>query len=228
MLEMFSGMSRFMGTVAQKQKALKNAVILSLGLAFAAFSMGGLALASGNYVTQQSTRSLSFYNLHTHEKLDVTYWKNGRYDNAAMERLDYFLRDFRTGGETNMNPELMNLLFSIKTRLEARHPHKDIVFNVISGYRSPHTNSMLRARGGGQAKKSRHMLGEAMDIRVPGVSLTELRDTAWCTHSGGVGYYKGSNFVHVDVYKKQIPDGRFTDGERFRAWGWTPKPGQCG
>lgn len=174
-----------------------------------------LAQASG--MTERGTRfgrSLSFYNTHTQESIDVSYWRGGRYDHGALETINAFLRDHRNGHVHTISPDLLNLLYGIKQELKTRYPQKDITFHVISGYRSPASNEMLRAKGGGQAKNSRHMQGDAIDIRVPGIKTTELRDIAWCFQRGGVGYYKGSDFVHVDTAK-------------VRSWNWTPKAGMC-
>jgi uncharacterized protein YcbK (DUF882 family) len=91
---------------------------------------------------------------------------------------------------------------------------EQITFHVISGYRSPKTNEMLRRAGGGQAKKSRHMHGDAIDIRIPDVPSALVRDVAWCLQAGGVGYYRGSNFVHVDTHK-------------VRHWNWSPENVSC-
>lgn len=161
-------------------------------------------------------RALSFYNTHTREKLtDIVYWRAGRYQADAMAKISYHLRDHRREEARDMAPDLLDLLWSIKTELRARYPQKEIVFHVISGYRSPKTNAMLRAAGGGQARKSRHMHGDAIDIRVPNFKLSEVRDIAWCRQKGGVGYYRGSDFIHIDT-------------DRVRFWHWNPQGVDCG
>ena len=160
--------------------------------------------------------TLAFYNTHTRERLDVTYRKGrGQVVEAALEQVDYFLRDHRNGHMHEIDAELLDLLHDLKLALEHRHPGLAVEYQVISGYRSKETNERLRASGGGQAKKSQHIEGKAIDIRVPGVDLTELRNTAWCLQRGGVGYYKGSDFVHVDTGK-------------LRFWHWKPSSGLCG
>ncbi len=191
-----------------------RSVLFIAAIALMAFSPL-LAQASGLSVGEDRfERKLSFYNTHTREDMVVSYWRNGRYDNRAMEEINHYLRDHRNGHVHTMSTDLMNLLHDIKGELQRRHPGKDIVYHVISGYRSPQTNEMLRARGGGQAKKSRHMAGDAIDIRVPGIDSSEIRNVAWCLQKGGVGYYKGSDFVHVDTHK-------------VRHWNWSPKTGLC-
>ncbi len=182
---------------------------------------------SGRQAAGQQERTLRFYNTHTRESLSVTYWRKGRYDRNALEEISDYLRDHRNGHVHEISHNLMNVLYSTQQGLQRLHPEQEIVFHVISGYRSPQSNGMLRANGGGQAKKSRHMQGDAIDIRVPGISTVELRNMAWCQQRGGVGYYRGSDFVHVDTHTKKTTDGRFPGGKRYRAWGWSPKPGLC-
>ncbi len=160
-------------------------------------------------------RVLDFYNTHTHETLSATFWRNGRYNVQALQKINWILRDHRSGDVRDMSYELMNYLHAIKLELRQRYPEQEIVFHVISGYRSKATNDMLRARGGGQAKTSRHMLGDAIDIRVPGIDSAEIRDIAWCLQRGGVGYYRGSDFVHIDTHK-------------IRHWHWAPTAQTCG
>jgi len=142
-------------------------------------------------------RALSFFHTHTNETLDTAYCCDGRYRPAALARVDRFLRDFRVNEEHPIDPRLLDLLFALGAELQTRDR-----YHVISGYRSPKTNSMLRARGGehtGVAVHSLHTVGKAIDIRVPGVPLVELRTAAASLKLGGVGFYPKSNFVHVDV-----------------------------
>jgi uncharacterized protein YcbK (DUF882 family) len=139
-------------------------------------------------------RTLRFYNLHTGEKLTATYWEHGGYIAQALESINYILRDFRAHEVKPIHPRLLDLLCALNRSLETAQP-----FDVISGYRSPATNAMLAARSEGVAQHSLHMLGEAIDIRVPGRPLPVLRQAAYRLAMGGVGYYPRSDFVHVDI-----------------------------
>lgn len=139
-------------------------------------------------------RKLAFNNLHTGEKLTAVYWADGEYLPHVLQEVDYLLRDYRTDTTIKMDRRLFDLLYLLQRDIGL---HKE--FQVISGYRSPQTNAMLRREGHGVAKHSYHMKGMAIDIRVPGVPLRNLQHTALRMKAGGVGYYGKSNFVHVDV-----------------------------
>lgn len=147
-------------------------------------------------------RTLSFYNLHTEERLTVTYWRNGVYDQAALDQVNHFMRDYRRDEQEPINTRLLDTLYTIRGNLSARYPRADMTFQVISGYRARETTDALRADGQAVARDtSQHQLGNAMDVRIDGVPLSALRDIAWCLQQGGVGYYPEThnNFVHVDV-----------------------------
>lgn len=142
-------------------------------------------------------RVISFFNTHTGERLKTSYCCGGVYQPDALKQIDHILRDFRANEIKPIDPTLLDLLHELGGTLETDQP-----FHIISGYRSPHTNAMLRERGGGTtgvASKSLHMVGKAIDIRVPGVKLDHLRGAARTLQLGGVGYYPASNFVHVDT-----------------------------
>ncbi len=139
-------------------------------------------------------RSLCFVHTHTSERLSVEYARDHRYLPAALDALNHLLRDFRTGEMAPIDPNLFDLLFQLQSVSGARAP-----FQIISGYRSPVTNAALRQRSEGVASGSLHMSGKAIDVRVADVRLAHLRDTAIALRLGGVGYYPGSNFVHVDT-----------------------------
>ncbi len=141
-------------------------------------------------------RALAFYNTHTGESLQTVYWAEGNYIPQALTDINLVLRDHRNNAIKEMSPELLDFLYDINNAVDARQP-----FHIISGYRSPATNAMLAARSDGVAKHSMHMDGKAIDIRVPGRDLSQIRRVALMQQSGGVGYYPGSDFVHVDVGK---------------------------
>lgn len=147
------------------------------------------------YVTPASSDVLRFYNLHTEERITIAR-EPGQ---SVSQQANWFMRDFRRGEPANMDPALFDLLSRLKTEIQRRHPGMEVEYHVISSYRSPATNDSLRTAGGGQAESSLHMQGKAMDIRVPGLSATELRNIATCLGMGGVGYYPADNFVHVDT-----------------------------
>jgi uncharacterized protein YcbK (DUF882 family) len=140
-------------------------------------------------------RTLSFLHTHTEERLTTTYCTAGDYAAGALHDLNHLLRDFRVNVVKPIDPELLDLLFVLNARLGTNQP-----FHVISGYRTPETNAMLQERGGshsGVASHSLHIEGKAIDIRVPGIHLEHLRDTAKALQIGGVGFYQASDFVHV-------------------------------
>jgi uncharacterized protein YcbK (DUF882 family) len=135
-------------------------------------------------VGQAETRTLKLYFIHTGEKAEITFKRNGRYDRPACKKLNQFLRDWRRNEPTKMDPRLLDLVW------EAYRPRRSNGYiHVVSAYRSPATNSMLRSRSKGVAKKSQHMLGKAMDFFIPGVPLKKLRDLGPEAQGGGVGYY---------------------------------------
>jgi uncharacterized protein YcbK (DUF882 family) len=138
---------------------------------------------------------LHLYHTHTAESIDVVYREGNQYLPEAISQLDYFLRDSRTGDVHHFDPRLFDLLNDLTASLGRR----DAEISVICGYRTPSTNAYLRRRSRRVAKHSLHMEAEAIDIRVSGVSTRELQLAALALHRGGVGYYRRSQFVHVDV-----------------------------
>jgi uncharacterized protein YcbK (DUF882 family) len=139
-------------------------------------------------------RTLSFYNTHTRERLQACYFKNRALCADSLSQIDHILRDHRTGDIKEIDRKLLDLLFVLRKKLKTNKP-----FHIISGYRSPKTNGMLRKNSQGIAKNSLHMEGQAIDIRIPQLPLTHLRKTAMSLMAGGVGYYPDSDFIHVDV-----------------------------
>jgi uncharacterized protein YcbK (DUF882 family) len=139
-------------------------------------------------------RTLSFFHTHTGKTLEVTYYEDGAYSPVGMRELREFLADWRNGEQRDIDPALMDILWQIQ--LSGRH--RD-TYEVISAYRSPATNELLRGRSNGVAKKSQHIPGKAIDVRLRGMETTTLRDIAIGLERGGVGYYRKSDFVHVDT-----------------------------
>jgi uncharacterized protein YcbK (DUF882 family) len=139
-------------------------------------------------------RSLAFKNLHTGESLRATFWAEGRYLNDELKAVNHVLRDHRSGDVHPMDPNLLDLLYALQQSVAVTG-----AFHIISGYRSPASNQKLRSKSGGVAKKSLHMQGKAIDIRLPGCKLKQLRDAALTLKAGGVGYYAKSDFIHVDT-----------------------------
>jgi len=166
----------------QRRQLLKAAACLPLA------SVPGLTYA------KPETRSLQFNHLHTGEKLSVIYCENGSYIPGALEEINRLLRDFRTEEVHMIEPDLLDFMHQIKTAAGSSG-----TYEIISGYRSPATNEMLRKSSGGVARKSFHMKGQAIDIRLPGVPTRNLCRAARELQLGGVGYYGASNFIHVDV-----------------------------
>lgn len=163
--------------------------------------LAGLALAIGvvsfaSSAALAETRTLKLYFIHTKERAEITFKRNGRYDAAGLKKVNNFLRDWRRNEPTKMDPHLLDAVWEAYQSVGARD-----YIHVVSAYRSPATNSMLRSRSKGVANKSQHMLGKAMDFYIPGVPLKKLRDAGLRAQAGGVGYYprSGSPFVHFDV-----------------------------
>ncbi len=142
-------------------------------------------------------RTISFYNIHNKETIEITYKKNGRYIPSAMEKLNHFLRDWRQDAPTKMDPKLIDLIWELRQELGSTAPT-----HLISGYRSPKTNAMLRRIGRKVARRSMHMRGQASDVYFPDVKLEDVRNSALVRQIGGVGYYPRSGehgFIHVDT-----------------------------
>jgi uncharacterized protein YcbK (DUF882 family) len=174
-----------------RRKFLKLGM-LAAALPLPAYASQGLSVAE---------RRLGFNNLHTGETLDLPYWIEGNYVPETLAEINHVLRDFRTGQVAAIDTGLLDLLHRVNAALGVSQP-----FQVISGYRSPASNQMLSSHSSGVAKHSLHMEGKAIDIRLPGIPLADLRRAGLMLKGGGVGYYPGSNFVHLDV-------------GRIRTWG---------
>lgn len=164
------------------------------GIAVAGATLAAPAVMA-KAVAPLAERRLSFYNLHTGENLSATYWADGAYVEEELAAINRLLRDHRSGEVSAIDRKLLDRLYSLQQQLG-----KSGSYQVISGYRSPTTNARLqKASNGGVAKRSLHMQGRAIDIRLPGVELKHLRQVALNQKAGGVGYYPKSNFVHLDT-----------------------------
>jgi uncharacterized protein YcbK (DUF882 family) len=166
--------------------------MLKFGLSAAALAAPGAAFAAEAYTG--NAKAIAFTNIHTGESFKDVYWEQGKYVPDALNAVDRVLRDYRTGDVHPIHPELLDLLGRLSAKVETGQ-----AFQVISGYRSPKTNAMLHERSTGVASKSLHMQGMAIDIRLADVGLDRLHRAALDLQGGGVGYYPGPDFVHVDV-----------------------------
>lgn len=167
------------------------------------FLKAGVALAFTGLSARQAfayapsmkpVRELDLYNLHTGESLKTAFWADGDYLPQGLAEINHILRDYRNNQISPIAPPLLDLLHELRGTLRTKKP-----FQIISGYRSPATNAMLRSHSRGVAKHSQHLLGKAVDLRVEGIGLNDVRRAAISLRGGGVGYYPKSNFVHVDV-----------------------------
>ena len=173
---------------------LRSRISVSLALAtlflFSANSGVQDAEAAGDI------RTLSFAHTHRDDTITVTFKRNGSYDEDGLKKLNHYLRDWRTDEVTRMDPQLFDILWEVYREVGAKEP-----INIISSYRSPNTNAMLRRRSSGVARFSQHTQGKAIDFHIPGVPLADLRAAGLRLQRGGVGFYptSGSPFVHVDT-----------------------------
>ncbi len=164
-------------------------------IARAGFACGALALWSRCAIAETSkSRWLSFVHTHTGEKLQAEYWKDGEYLPDILQQVNHLLRDFRTNEVHTIDPALLDLLFDLRTGAGSQ-----LAFHVISAYRSPKTNEMLRQSSNGVAEHSMHLLGKAIDVRLESCPTAHLAEVARSLRRGGVGYYRASDFVHVDT-----------------------------
>ncbi len=149
-----------------------------------------------NATADGETRELSFHHTHSEEDLTIVFKRNGRYDENALKKLNHFLRDWRTQDSITMDRRLFDILWEVNRDVDGKQP-----IQIISAYRSPETNAMLRRRSSGVARFSQHMQGHAIDFSIPGVPLEQIRFAGLRLQRGGVGFYpeSGSPFVHLDV-----------------------------
>jgi uncharacterized protein YcbK (DUF882 family) len=165
----------------------RRSFLTSLGATTVAAALPSIAYAGFQ-------RTLSFVHTHTGEKLSATYFSDGQYQPTALARVAFVLRDFRSGDVHQIDPMLLDALHDLQ--LLSQH---DKPYEIISAFRSVKTNKSLRNNSKGVAEHSMHIHGKAVDIRVAGISTKKLRDLAVSMNRGGVGYYPGSNFLHVDT-----------------------------
>jgi uncharacterized protein YcbK (DUF882 family) len=139
-------------------------------------------------------RRIALVNLHSGERLEIEYFRDDAYLTDALAAIDVLLRDFRSGEKHATDPKLLDYLVDVAAQVNAPP-----AYSVISGYRSPETNERLHERSGGVSQHSLHMQGRAIDVRMTGVSCADLAARAQDLKRGGVGYYRASNFVHLDT-----------------------------
>jgi uncharacterized protein YcbK (DUF882 family) len=210
------GFARQFNSLSAPRKGIKAGARIGLASALLMLGAGSVHDATAH----NETRTLSFHHTHSDEDLTVTFKRDGRYDEDALKQLNHFLRDWRTQDEIVMDRHLFDILWEVYRDVDGKQP-----IQIISSYRSPATNAMLRHRSAnsGVARFSQHMLGHAMDFYIPGVPLEQIRYAGLRLQRGGVGFYptSGSPFVHLDTgsirhwprmthdqLAKVFPDGR--------------------
>jgi uncharacterized protein YcbK (DUF882 family) len=171
---------------------LAGASVASASVASAS-AAGAFARAAGA-TASPAVKRLALRNLHTPESLDLEFYRDGAYVPDALAAIQVLLRDYRNGEQHPIDPPLLDYLHDVARRLGV-----DPVFHVISGYRSPQTNALLRERSSGVARYSLHLEGRAIDVRLAGIDCAALADRALAFRRGGVGYYRKSDFVHLDT-----------------------------
>jgi uncharacterized protein YcbK (DUF882 family) len=186
--------------LSTKRCLLKRAVALFFIfpiLALIAIVAGSSSVVADSSLGSSSLveRHLRLYHTHTGERIDIIYRRGVTYLPEAEAKLDYFLRDHRTGDVKHYDPHVFDILSDVAAAVG----HPDAEIDIICGYRTPWSNEFLRARSEGVAKNSQHMQAHAIDIRIPGVDTLTLRNAALALGRGGVGYYPRSGFVHVDT-----------------------------
>jgi uncharacterized protein YcbK (DUF882 family) len=169
-------------------------VLCSAAATLAALIAPQALTARGGDPIGGEVRILHFHNLHTGETLRATYWEHGRYVPDALAGIDLLLRDHRRDAVHPIDTGLLDTLHTLQSALGFDGPYE-----VISGYRSPETNEMLRSQGRAVAERSLHTEGKAIDVSVPGIDLHHLRDVALALEAGGVGHYANPGFLHIDV-----------------------------
>jgi uncharacterized protein YcbK (DUF882 family) len=180
-------------------KARRRSVLKRTCRVVACLAAATVASMAGTRGTQDAiangdTRSLTLLHTHTNESATITFRRNGRYDSEALNQLNWLLRDWRLDRPAKMDPRLFDIVWEVYREVGAREP-----IHVLSAYRAPETNAMLRRRSRGVSEHSQHMAGKAMDFRLPDADMARVRAIAMRLQHGGVGYYPGSGFVHLDA-----------------------------
>jgi uncharacterized protein YcbK (DUF882 family) len=182
--------------IAPKSGSLRPTARTGVSLALATFFLFSASSGLQDVEAAGDTRTLSFAHTHRDDTITVTFKRNGSYDEDGLKKLNHYLRDWRTDDVTRMDPQLFDILWEVHREVGAKEP-----IHIISSYRSPNTNAMLRRRGRGVARFSQHMQGKAIDFFIPGVPLADIRAAGLRLQRGGVGFYptSGSPFVHLDT-----------------------------
>lgn len=178
--------------MTQRRDFLKRSAVLASALSVPV--VGRAAVINARPAAAMRDRTLQMYNTHTGESIKATYWAEGRFVPEAMNDINKLLRDHRNNKVAQIDPKLVLLLDQVTTQVKPGG-----VVHIISGYRSPETNQMLADTTNGVARHSMHLDGRAIDVRMPGAALTNLRKAALAAGGGGVGYYADSQFVHMDT-----------------------------
>jgi len=170
----------------QRREFLRKSILLSAGLTVSPYELFAVSIPVD--------KTIKLFNIHTQEHLTATYWSKDHFVKSEMEKINHFLRDYRTGDVQKMDPSLLNQLYAIQLIRDTTKP-----FQVISGYRSAKTNMMLNKTTEGVAKNSFHVKAQAIDINLPNTELKDLKKLAKFLRRGGVGYYPRSGFMHIDT-----------------------------
>jgi uncharacterized protein YcbK (DUF882 family) len=172
----------------------RRGILLAAGALAGSAALGSRASTDAAADPKSKARRISLQNLHTGEKLEIEYFRGDAYATDALAAIEVLLRDYRNGEKHPIDPNLMDYLVDVAA--QAGVPAS---YSVISGYRSPETNERLHERSSGVSQKSLHMQGRAIDVRMAGVDCADLAARAQALQRGGVGYYRSSNFVHLDT-----------------------------
>lgn len=179
-----------------EKENLSRREILRMGAAGFIAGLMPFTFVEEAVAAKHSAWRVAFRNAHTGESFSGVYRVGDKYLPDAFDRINYVLRDFRTGEVFPMDPRVIDLMVMIHDKSNSKNP-----FEVLSGYRSPKTNAKLRKASTGVARNSFHMYGQAIDLRIPGYRTSKVRNIAQSLRGGGVGYYSKSNFVHIDTGK---------------------------